>query len=443
MISESSAQELIGRLLSYSAADETEISITTTDSGLTRFANNGIHQNVAEVDSSLTVRAILGKRIGVATLNNANLENGRKAVDRAIELARLQSENELFPGLPSAPAASKVNAFVDATASSSPDSRAKGIAEVCRRSVERGLVASGSLQVSATALAIGNSLGTFQYHPSTEASLSVVAMSDSGSGYADSFALDVDAIDVGAVGDEAMARAVDSADPVEIPPEEYTVILEPYAAGDLLDFLTYLGFGGQAVEEGRSFMAGKFGKRVLGANISIWDDGYDPTGIPSPFDFEGVPRQRVTLIESGVARNVCYDSYTAARVGKETTGHSLPAGETFGPVPLNLFMAAGASSKDQMIASTKRGLLITRFWYTRPVHPLRIVVTGMTRDGTFLIKDGEVVGPVKNLRFTQSYIEALNQVEEISEETKIERSMFAANRVPILKINGFRFVSGT
>ncbi len=443
MIAESSARELISRLLAYSAADETEISVSSTDSGLTRFANSAIHQNVAEVDSSLTARAVLGKRFGVATLNNATIENGRKAVERALELARLQSENELFPGLPRAPAAINVEAFVDATALSTPESRAKGIAAICRRAVERELVASGSLRVSTTALAIGNSLGTFQYHRSTEASFSVVAMSDSGSGYADSFALDIDDIDVAAVGEEAMARADDSADPVEMSPEEYTVILEPYAASDLVDFLAYLGFGGQAVEEGRSFMGGKLGKRVLGANISIWDDGHDPAGMPSPFDFEGVPRQRVTLIESGVARNVCYDSYTAARVGLESTGHSLPAGETRGPVPMNLFMAGGRSSKEQMIASTKRGLLITRFWYTRPVHPLRVIVTGMTRAGTFLIENGEVVGPVKNLRFTQSYLEALNQVEEISEETKIERSMFAANRVPSLKIDGFRFVSGT
>ena len=190
-------------------------------------------------------------------------------------------------------------------------------------------------------------------------------------------------------------------------------------------------------------MAGKFGKRIVGKNISIWDDGFDSRGLPMPFDFEGVPKQRVDIIQSGVAKEVVYDSHTANREGKHSTGHALPAPNTFGPIPLNLFMAPGDSSKEEMLSSTSHGLWVTRFHYVNVVHPLKAVLTGMTRDGTFWIENGEIAYPVKNLRFTQGILEALSRVEQISKRLTLQKTWFGGTVAPALKIESFNFTGAT
>jgi predicted Zn-dependent protease len=189
-------------------------------------------------------------------------------------------------------------------------------------------------------------------------------------------------------------------------------------------------------------MIGKIGQQIVDPRISIWDDGLDPTGIPQPFDFEGVPKQRVEFITNGVATGVVYDSYSAGKEGKQSTGHALPAPNTFGPFPLNAFFAPGDATVEGMIKSTKRGLYITRFHYTRPVEPTKVVITGMTRDGTFLIENGEIAYPVKNLRFTQSYLEALNGVEAIGVKPKLLEG-FGTESVPALKLSAFTFTGAT
>jgi PmbA protein len=210
--------------------------------------------------------------------------------------------------------------------------------------------------------------------------------------------------------------------------------------------LGYLGFGALAVQEGRSFMNNRFGQKITGDNITIWDDGHDPRGIMLPFDFEGVPKQRVTLIESGVAQAVVYDSFTAGREeGQVSTGHGLPAPNTFGPIPVNLFMAPGQATKEELLASTERGIWVTRFHYTNPVHPVKTVLTGMTRDGTFLIENGQLTRPLKNLRFTQSILEAFSQAEMLGSELKMIKSGWGnfASCAPAAKIHGFQFTGTT
>ena len=184
----------------------------------------------------------------------------------------------------------------------------------------------------------------------------------------------------------------------------------------------------------------------MGENITLWDDGLAADTIPNPFDFEGVPKQRVTFVEQGVARDVVWDSYYAGKEarlpdgqGRESTGHALPAGNTFGPVPSNMYLAAGDATLDDMVASTKRGVWVSRFWYTRPVHPLNVVVTGMTRDGTFLIEDGKITSPIRTLRFTQSYLEAMNRVEAIGKTTMLSQAIVGVSRVPALKIAKWNF----
>jgi predicted Zn-dependent protease len=193
-------------------------------------------------------------------------------------------------------------------------------------------------------------------------------------------------------------------------------------------------------------MVGKIGQRIVDPKISLWDDGLDPAGLPWPFDPEGVPKQRVDFIEGGVARGVVYDSYRAGKEeGRLSTGHALPAPNAYGPMPTNTFLAPGDATVEEMIASTKRGVYITRFWYTRPVEPARVVITGMTRDGTLLVENGEIAHPVRNLRFTQSYLEALNQVDMIGRERKLLLGMADIGRdsVPALKLDRFTFTGAT
>jgi predicted Zn-dependent protease len=288
-----------------------------------------------------------------------------------------------------------------------------------------------------------NSLGVWAYHADATADINAVVMSETSSGYSERWTLDVDNIDGEAIAAEAIDKAQRGASPHALEPGEYDVILEEYAVADLMDYFAYLSFGSQVFLEKRSFMSGRIGDMVMGDNVSIWDDGLSLDGIPAPFDAEGVARRRVDFIDRGISRGVVWDSYYGNKAGQESTGHALPAGETFGAIPGNMFMATGDATKQDMLASTKRGIWVSRFWYTRPVHPLTVVLTGMTRDGTFLIEDGKIVAPVNNLRFTQSYLEAMNHVEAIGSTSMLMPSFGGCCRVPALKVRGWNFTGAT
>lgn len=443
MLGRKKMREIAGRVLSLSAAQQTEVIIMSEDSGLTRFANSYIHQNVAERNVGLRVRTVEGKKIGVASINDLSPEALERVVERALTIARLQPENPDFTSLPSPAPIAEVAAFDEATATFGPEDRAKAVGVICQLAVENGLVASGAFTTCAGELAVAKSLGIFAHYSTTSADINTVIMSDDSSGYSAATAWKVGEINPEAIGSEAVEKALQSRNPRGLPPGRYAVILEEYAVADMMSMLAYLGFGALSVQEGRSFMTDRFGQQIMNPAISIWDDGLDPTGLPMPFDFEGVPRQRVDLIKEGVAEAVVYDSYTAGKEGKASTGHGLPAPNTFGPIPTHMFMAPGEASKEEMLASMERGLWVTRFHYTRPVHPKLAIITGMTRDGTFLIEKGEMAYPIKNLRFTQSYIEALANVERVCRETKLVQDWFGATRIPALKVAEFEFTGAT
>ena len=387
------------------------------------------------------MRVVVGKKIGVAATNDVSDSGLKKVVESAATIASFQQENPAFISLPKPPSSyPQIKAFVERTANATPEQRARGVSIVCKKCIEAGVIASGSLSTTVNEYAVANSLGVFSYFATTRAEMSTVVMPETGSGYAEASSLDVNDLDYEALADQALKKALMARNPVAVDPGEYTVIFEEYAVADFLTFLAYLGFSGLAAQEGRSFM--KLGEKVVGDNISIWDDGLALAGLPMPFDFEGVPKSRLSLIENGVAKAVVYDSYTAGKEGKQSTGHALPAPNTFGPMPRNLFLATGANTKEEMLKSTKRGIWVTRFWYTRPIHPLKVIVTGTTRDGTYLIEDGELTKPVRNFRFTQSYLDALSNVEMIGKTAKTVTGM-ATVRVPALKINKFNFTGVT
>jgi predicted Zn-dependent protease len=266
---------------------------------------------------------------------------------------------------------------------------------------------------------------------------------DGTSGYAQAMSPDVRDIDPAAVGAEAAEKAARSAGATELEPGAYDVILEEYAVATLLEYLSFAGFSALAVEEGRSFM--ELGRQVMGDNVSIWDDGTDPAGAPAAIDFEGVAKQHVDLIIDGVARGLVHDSSTARRAGIASTGHALPAPNTFGPLAWNLFMAPGSGSKAGMLAATDRGIWVTRFHYVNIVHPRKGVLTGMTKDGTFLVERGRIVRPIRNLRFTEAIPEAFSRIEAIGAETRLVGAEYSGinARVPALRIGRFAFTGAT
>jgi predicted Zn-dependent protease len=334
--------------------------------------------------------------------------------------------------------------FVRATAEAAPDRRAEGARAVIAAADDAGLDASGAFSSEAAVLSVANTNGLRSRHAATQAKLlTVMTGADGASGYAQSTASDIGVIDAAAVGAEAADKATRSAGATDLEPGPYEVILEEYAVATLLEYLSYSGFSALAVEEGRSFM--NLGARVMGENVSIWDDGLDPAGLPTAIDFEGVAKQRVDLITDGVATAVVHDGATAHRAATSSTGHGLPAPNTFGPIAWNLFMAPGSSSKAAMLAGIRRGIWVTRFHYVNIVHPKKAILTGMTKDGTFLIEDGRISSPIRNLRFTEAIPEAFSDVVGIAAETRMVAAEYSGinARVPALRLRRFTFTGAT
>ena len=446
MIGPERAKEILEQALRASTAEQTEVRLFAQDMELTRFANNIIHQNVAETDTTLTVRAVMGKRRGLATTNNLSVEGIARAVDSAKESALHQPEDPDFPGLPGPNTSQAVQSFDEETAACSPEQRAKGVGVICRKAKENGITnGSGYFRTGMQEMSLANSLGTMVYHAGTIADISVTAMTEDSAGRAQLSAWKVNELNPEAIGDEAIDKADRGRNPRKIDPGEYTIVAEPYVADDMVFMLAWIGMSAQSVQEGRSWMNDRIGQQVMSPLVSIWDDGLDPAGSPMPFDFEGVPKQRVDVVTNGVIGSPVYDTYSAHKENKTSTGHASPPGSGLDTsFPLNLFMAAGNNSIDEMIKSTERGLYIATFWYTRPMHPRDAVITGMTRDGVFMIENGEITYPVKNLRFTQSYVKALADVEMVSRDTRVLISEpFGASRVPALKIKAFNFTGST
>ena len=424
-------------------ATEAEALVSADDARLTRFANSEIHQNVAESNAQLNLRFVVGKRVGVASSNRLDDDGLRQLAETAGAIARNSEELPDWAGLP-APTAieDQPAAFASTTAGATPELRAKAVRAVIAAADEAGVVAYGSFSTGAEVIAVANSRGVRAAQRKTAAHLLTVAMAaDGGSGYAEAAAVDVGGIDASAVGREAATKARSAAHPVSVEPGDWPVVLEEYAVADILSLLAYMGFGALAVQEERSFW--EAGKQIGTDLVTIVDDAADVGTLPMAFDYEGVAKQRVDLVERGICREVVYDVQTAARAGRDSTGHGLPAPNPYGPFPLNMAMDAGATSRDELVGGLERGLLVTRFHYTNPVHPKLAIVTGMTRDGTFLVEGGKVVGPVRNLRFTQSYLDALAGTSAVGRERRTLRGDFGGVVVPAIRVDSWTFTGAT
>ena len=435
------AQGILRESLGMVDADHAEAILEAQESSLTRFANNEIHQNVTSRDHALTLRVVVGRRSGLASTHRLESSALSQLADRALAIARLSPEDPDLPEpAPRAPVP-PLPAFEGETAGSTPESRAEAVGPVLRAAHKAGLNAAGALSTSASLLAIANRRGLFAAHAETYSNFTCTVRSNNSSGWVDRHRRDVRALEVESLGRIAIEKAERSRDPQPIEPGRYTVVLEPAAVAELVAFLTTLGLGAQAELEGRSFMAGRMGQSVTGERVTLGDDPFDPRAFGKPFDYEGTPRRRVVMIERGIARAVVHDRRTAKKSGVESTGHACPPPATEGPLPYSLVLASGDKSLEEIIASTERGILVTRFWYCRVVDPKKTIVTGMTRDGTFLIEKGKLVRGLRNLRFNENVLEVLRRADAWSREAEPTVFDYVNNCVvaPALRVPEFEF----
>jgi len=448
MISKDELQALLRESLKRSPADETELVGYCNSTSLTRFAKSSIHQNVHEDNSNVFARVAVGKRIGVASTNRLTPEAIAATLEKATAFAKQSPEVADFPGLPAADPAPEVEAYSNATASMTPDLRADAVSRAAAIAKTAGVTVSGAYRAGRLSMAVANTRGTEQHYEATDAYLSVFAMDDDGiSGSAADYAVDIGNIDPEALARTAVDKCKAAADPIAVDAGNYDVILEPRATGEIMEWLNFTAFGAKAVQEGMSFMADRIGDKVMGDLITIYDDGADPEGVPIPFDFEGVPKRKVVMVENGVARGPVYDTLTAAKDGVESTGHGGLSVFRGGPGCSNMFIAAGESEFDDLLAAVDHGLLVTRFHYINGLlDTKKALFTGMTRDGTFLIENGKVTNAVKNLRFNDSMLRAYSNVEAVTKKRGVAGRNWGgigSITAPSVLIRDFRFTGTT
>ncbi len=400
---------LAERILRLSDADETEVEIDAGADALTRFANNTIHQNVAERNLTVSVRTVFEGRTARATSNKIDDESLRRVVAASTALARSRPKHPGLLPMVRQQKYPRVARYFSETAAASPQDRARAVSSVIGVASAAHQTAAGIFTTGASVTALANSRGLFAAHRQTRAEFSVTMLEKDSSGWAKANAPDIRRIDSYELGVSASRKAAASRTPREVETGRWTVILEPAAVLDLVGFLFY-DFAGTAVLDQRSCFNKRVGKQVVGDNITIHDDVTHPLQSGAPFDGEGLPRRRVLLVDRGVVRNLVYSRATANQMKTKPTGHGFPLPNEYGEAPYNLVFAGGDTAVEEMIASTERGILLTRLWYIREVDPYEKVLTGMTRDGTFLVEDGRVSAGVRNFRFNQNLLEMLASV---------------------------------
>jgi len=430
------------RVLHFSTGHESEVEITAAVDALTRFANNAIHQNVAEEVRHVSLRVIVNGRTARVTTNKADDASLRNLVESAVSLARFQPKNKDAMPMPGPQKQPPVRRFFDPTAEATPDDRAAVVRRIVRLAASRKQTAAGVYATGWSRAVFANSRGLRGEHAESKAEFSVTMMEQNSSGWAKATSPDARLFNPLALAANASENASASRNPRELPPGHYTVILEPSAVLDLAGFLFY-DFAATAVQDKRSCLTGRMGKPLFGKNITLWDDVYHPLQSGVPFDGEGMPRQRVCLVENGVPRNLVYARATARKKKARPTGHGLPLPNEFGEAPMNLVFGGGSSSVDEMVRGTERGILVARLWYIREVDPYEKIMTGMTRDGTFLVENGRVVCGIRNFRFNQSLIAMLANVEELGAAVRASGEESFDMVVPAMKVRDFHFTEVT
>ena len=464
MLTQDAAVSIFDKLRRLSQADEIELLISGGRSALTRFANNTIHQNVAEEEYHISVRSAFGNRTARASTNKHDDDSLRRVVQSSEALARVQyPDPDLLPMPTKEEVAAAVergdgpvNRCFEATARLTPQDRAEGVASMVNVAKRHNLTAAGIVSSAEIVEGIFNSKGVNGWYEQTLAEVSVSMLDSSSSGWQKANSPDRAQFDPVRMAEVAAAKAIESRNPRELSPGKYSVILEPAAVLDIVGFM-FWDFGGSALLEQRSFLNDRIGTRLFGENITVWDDVYHPLQAGVPFDGEGMSRQRLKLIENGVVRAVTYSRSSAKRMqasemaGKvgpvRPTGHGFALPSEIGEAPLNIVFAGPPEGEsrtvERMIASTERGILVTRLWYIREVEPYEKILTGMTRDGTFLVENGKVVCGIRNFRFNESLLHMLQNVEVMGTPVRSCGEESFDMVAPPMKVRDFNFTEAT
>src|ERR1700733_7235880 len=465
MLTKEQAGDIFDRIRKFTSADGVEVSISGGRFALTRFANNTIHQNVAEENHIVSARTAFGSKTARAFTNKFDDESLRQVVRSAESLAKVQHPDpDLLPMPCSDEASGRAGGGMRSpqvpsrhfqqTAAITPEFRADGVGKIVGVADRHKLTTAGIFSSAESVEGIFNSRGLSNWHTQTSAEVSITMLAADSSGWQKANSPDVANLDPVMLAEVAAKKAVDSAHPREIPAGKYTVILEPAAVLDIVGFM-FWDYAGMAILDQRSFLAGRIGTKLFGDNITIWDDVAHPLQTGCPFDGEGMRRQRVALVENGIVKRVVYARATAERMKRseykdkvgpiEATGHGFSLPNEMGEMPQNIVFAPPGDPQTvaQMIASTERGVLVTRLWYIREVEPFEKILTGMTRDGTFYVENGRVQGGVRNFRLNESLIQMLSNVETMSLPTRSCGEESFDMVVPAMKVKELNFTEVT
>jgi predicted Zn-dependent protease len=434
------AEAIAAKVLGFSKADEARVNLSSTVTGNTRFAQNQVSTSGDTRNGSVTVTSAWGRKVASATTNRFDDESLRQVVETSERLARLVPEDPEYLGELGPQQYPQSAGFFESTANLTPEERARAVVAVTRPAQRQGLVSTGFLTIVAGASAVASKKGLFAYNRSSRVNYTTTVRTPdgTGSGWAGTGQNDWSKVNPDQLAERAIRKAELSRNPQAVEPGEWTVVLEPTAAANMIGLMMG-SLGARTADEGRSFFSkpgggNRIGEKFLDARVNIWSDPSDPNLATAPYNNEGLPNRRVTWIENGVLRNLTYDRFWAQKQNAQPTGGA------------NAYsMRGGGTSVEDMIASTERGLLVTRFWYIRPVDPRTILFTALTRDGTFLIENGKIVSAVKNLRYNESPVFILNNIEAIGEPVAVSASesgdVSQPVVVPALKVKDFTFSS--
>jgi PmbA protein len=421
-------------------AEQVELVYQYKDNQLTRFANNYIHQNVAERDGILTIKTVNGKKVCLATVNSLDDDLVKHTLKRIKEIEEFQPEDHDFISLPKPELIEGNSSYDEYTAFCEPLKRAEYVKKITDMAEKFNTISSGQCSTTFTELAVMNSLGINSYTKGTEANLLSMVM-EKMEGFSNLTSYSINEINPDIVAEESVSKCVESRNPVEIEPDFYTVVLDTFGVSQLVELLCFENFDAKSYMENRSCISGKLEQKITGDLVSIYNDPTDPEGVMFNIDMEGLPRKKIELIKNGIAKNIVHNSYTAGQMGVKSTGNKVSSSSN-SPYPLNITMKSGDSEIKDMISSVEKGLYITKLNYINAVDPKNTVYTGLTRGGTFLIENGKITNAVYNLRFTDSTLKMFNNISMISNKRRIGGE-YSHVLTPAIKIDRFRFTGKT
>lgn len=437
ILSKEEARRILEKVIGFSKADGIEVNLNGADSGNIRYARNSVSTSGENSNVSLVVQSYFGKKAGTATINEFDDASLEKVVRRSEELANLAPENpEFMEPLPQQTYLSS-KTWSPATAKVTPDQRAQAAANSIQPAATQDITAAGYLEDTRGFSSMMNSKGLFAYNQETNVDFTVTMRTNdgTGSGWVTRNFNDFSKLDSAEASKVAIQKALNSRNAKAIEPGKYTVILEPAAAGDLLGLMLF-GMNARQSDEGRSYLSKKgggtkLGEKIVDERVNMYTDPQHDEVPASPWTRDGLARKKTDLIRGGVVKNLIYDRYWASQKNVEPV-----------PSPGNLIMDGGKESLEDMIKSTKRGVLVTRFWYIRSVDPQTLLYTGLTRDGTFYIENGVIRYPIKNFRFNESPVIMLNNLETLGKQVRVSGFGSASSAlIPYMKIRDFTFTS--